>query len=61
MNEKYKNWAITKGDYQKETDNPEKYFHGYKTKKKLGKITKLIFGVGAALVVLAIIIAAMSH
>jgi len=59
MNERYKNWSITKGDYQKDIDHPQNYHHGYINWKKLSKVTKVAIGVGVTIILLSIIIAAI--
>jgi len=59
MNDNYKNWDIKKGDYQKQHDNPDQYFHGYETKKKFSKASKYLIGIGIVVISLGIIIAAV--
>jgi uncharacterized membrane protein len=60
VDKKYKNWDITKGDYERLFDNPLKYTEGYKAKARFRKIVKISVGSVITLGLIAIIIAALA-
>lgn len=60
VDEQYKKWDISKGDYERHFDNPLHYTESYKTKIKIKKITKIIIGSVIAIAVIGIVIAALA-
>ncbi len=60
MDEKYKNWNIQEGDYERHYDSPLKYTDGYKAKLRFKKFLKIFFGSLFTLILIAVIIAALA-